>query len=80
MEQVGPLLPGFKHDLNDFRALWDPVDFVSFDGIGVKRRVDSITLLDIKRGEAHLSPVQKSIRDAVDAGKVYFETVERKAP
>jgi predicted Holliday junction resolvase-like endonuclease len=80
MEQVGPLLPGFKHDLNDLRALWDPVDFVSFDGIGVKRRVESITLLDIKTGESHLSPVQKSIRDAVEAGNVHFETVERNSP
>lgn len=77
MEQVGPLLPGFKHDLNDLRALWDPVDFVAFNGIGVQRKVDSITFLDIKTGEARLSPVQKTIKDTVESGKVYFETVER---
>jgi predicted Holliday junction resolvase-like endonuclease len=80
MEQVGPLLPGFKHDLNDLRALWDPVDFVAFNGIGVQRKVDSITFLDIKTGEARLSPVQKTIKDTVESGKVYFETVEREPP
>jgi predicted Holliday junction resolvase-like endonuclease len=77
MEQVGPLLPGFNYDLNDLRALWDPIDFVAFNGIGVDRNVDSITFIDIKTGQARLSPVQKSIKQAVDAGKVHFETVER---
>jgi predicted Holliday junction resolvase-like endonuclease len=80
MEQVGPLLPGFEYDLNDLRALWDPIDFVAFHGIGVNRRVDSITFVDIKTGQARLSPVQKSIKEVVEAGNVHFETVERQAP
>jgi predicted Holliday junction resolvase-like endonuclease len=80
MEQVGPLLPGFKYDLNDLRALWDPIDFVAFHGIGVERKVDSITFIDIKTGQARISPVQKSIKEAVEAGNVHFETVDRQAP
>ncbi len=79
MEQVGPLLPGFKYDLNDLRALWDPIDFVAFNGIGVGRKVESITFVDIKTGEARLKPVQKTIKEAVEAGNVHFETVERQA-
>lgn len=77
MEQVGPLLPGFKHNPNDLRALWDPIDFVAFNGIAVQREVDSITLIDVKSGESHLTPVQKTIRQAVERGKVSFETVGR---
>ena len=77
MEQVGPLLPGFNYDVNDLRALWDPVDFVAFKGIGVDRKVDSITFIDIKTGQARLSSVQKSIKDAVEAGRVHFDTVPR---
>ena len=77
MEQVGPLLPGFKYDVNDLRALWDPVDFIAFNGIGIDRKVDSITFIDIKTGQARLSSVQKSIKDAVEQGKVSFETVPR---
>jgi len=80
MEQVGPLLPGFKYDLNDLRALWDPIDFVAFHGIGVDRKVDSITFIDIKTGESRLKPVQKSIKEAVEAGNVHFETIERQTP
>jgi len=80
MEQIGPLLPGFNYDVNDLRALWDPVDFVAFKGIGVNRKVDSITFIDIKTGQARLSTVQKSIKEAVEAGNVRFETVERQAP
>jgi predicted Holliday junction resolvase-like endonuclease len=77
MEQVGPLLPGFNYDVNDLRALWDPVDFVAFKGIGIDRKVDSIAFIDIKTGQARLSSVQKSIKEAVEAGKVSFETVSR---
>ena len=77
MEQVGPLLPGFNYDVNDLRALWDPVDFVAFKGIGVDRKVDSITFIDIKTGQARLSSVQKSIKEAVEAGRVHFDTVPR---
>jgi predicted Holliday junction resolvase-like endonuclease len=77
MEQVGPLLPGFNYDLNDLRALWDPIDFVAFKGIGVNRKVDSITFIDIKTGESRLKPVQKTIKEAVEAGNVHFETIER---
>ena len=79
MEQVGPLLPGFSYDLNDLRALWDPIDFVSFNGIGINRKVDSITFIDIKTGESRLNSVQKTIKDAVEAGNVKFETIERDA-
>jgi predicted Holliday junction resolvase-like endonuclease len=77
MEQVGPLLRGFKYDLNDLRALWDPIDFVAFNGIGVGREVDSITFIDIKTGESRLSPVQKTIKESVEAGRVAFETIQR---
>ena len=80
MEQVGPLLPGFNYDVNDLRALWDPVDFVAFKGIGVDRKVDSITFIDIKTGQARLSTVQKSIKEAVEAGRVHFDTVPRDVP
>ena len=80
MEQVGPLLPGFNYDVNDLRALWDPVDFVAFKGIGVDRKVDSITFIDIKTGQARLSSVQKSIKEAVEAGRVHFDTVPRDVP
>ena len=76
MEQVGPLLPGFNYDVNDLRALWDPVDFVAFKGIGVDRKVNSIAF-DIKTREARLSSVQKSIKEAVEAGRVHFDTVPR---
>ncbi len=77
MEQVGPLLPGFRYDLNDLRALWDPVDFIAFNGIGINRKVDSITFIEVKSGKSQLSPVEKTIQHAIEAGKVKFETVER---
>lgn len=76
MEQVGPLLPGFKHNPNDLRALWDPIDFVAFNGIGVQREVSSITFIDVKSGDARLTSVQRTIKEVVESGRVSFETHE----
>lgn len=49
-----------------------PVDFVVFNGL-FKKNVESITFLDVKKGGASLSPVQKQIRDSISDGKVEFK-------
>jgi predicted Holliday junction resolvase-like endonuclease len=53
--------------------LAEPIDFIAFDGLFQENKVDKITFIDAKTGEASLTPRQKSIRKAVDNGKVYFE-------
>jgi predicted Holliday junction resolvase-like endonuclease len=77
-EQVRPYLPGFKYEPGDLRSIWDPVDFVSFNGLAVNRHVGSVTFLEIKTGRSALSDVQRSIRDAVENKKISFETVQVK--
>ncbi len=76
VEQIAPFLPDFHHDPHDLRALWDPIDYIAFNGIGSDRNVESITLIDIKSGNSRLSSIQKSIQEAVEKGNVEFETVE----
>jgi predicted Holliday junction resolvase-like endonuclease len=80
-EQIAPLLPGFEYWPSDARFLGDPVDYVVFDGYsavkddGASGDVLEIIILDIKRGEAHLSPEQRQIARAVREGRVRFEMV-----
>jgi predicted Holliday junction resolvase-like endonuclease len=51
-----------------------PVDFVVFDGL-FNKEVSKVTFLDVKKGGAQLSSVQKSIRDTIKDGNVEFKKI-----
>lgn len=73
LEHLAPTVSKFGHQPRDCRFLAEPIDFIAFDGLFNENKVDKITFIDAKTGEASLSPRQKSIRKAIENGKVYFE-------
>ena len=74
LEKVLPAFPGFRIKSSDCRLLYEPIDMIVFEGIS-RRRVDSVTFLEIKRGHSQLNKHQRSGRDAVNQNKVKFEVV-----
>jgi predicted Holliday junction resolvase-like endonuclease len=72
-ERLGPFFQRFNHDPRDIRAIMDPIDYVCFDGLTVNRRVERITLVEVKAGTSTLSQAQKSIVQAVREGRVATE-------
>ena len=80
-EQMAPILDGFDYSPSDARFLGDPVDYVIFNGYSALRddgaSVDEleVVIVDIKSGKARLSKSQKAIEEAVNAGRVRFETI-----
>jgi len=76
-EQVAPYLPGFPFDPAEVRFIGKPVDFVAFIGAS-SGLVDEVAFVEVKSGQASLSKVERSLRDAVLAGKVRW--VEYRAP
>lgn len=52
-----------------------PLDYISFNGL-FQKNVTRITFLDVKKGNAHLNPTQKSIKAAVEDGHVDFKTIK----
>ena len=80
-EQLAPIMPQFEYLPSDAKFLGDPVDYVVFDGYtdlrdGEGRPEDiEIVLLDIKSGGARLTKGQVAIAQAIQAGRVRFETV-----
>ena len=80
-EQFAPILPEFRYLPSDAKFLGDPVDYVVFDGYTDFRDGDGtaedieVILLDIKSGGARLSKGQHAIAQAVQAGRVRFETL-----
>lgn len=85
-EQISPLLPEFysKYEPSDARFLGSPIDFVIFKNMSKfdKKTKDEenpieVVLLDVKTGKyAGLSPLQKSIKNAVDEGRVSFDVIK----
>lgn len=79
-EQFAPLWIGFPFDPGDVRFLGSPIDFVVFDGAtdaraGRASALRRIVFVDIKTGNARLTPVQRRIRECVEARRVRFERI-----
>ena len=85
-EQFAPHLPEFDYLPSDARFLGDPVDYVVFSGYSDFREglcdADEIevVLIDIKSGTARLTKGQQAIAQAIDDGRVRFETIHIALP
>ena len=72
IERLAPVLLDFGHNPDDVRAMFDPLDYVVFDGMR-DGAVRAVTFLELKCGTSALTPRQASIRAAVERGDVRFE-------
>jgi predicted Holliday junction resolvase-like endonuclease len=73
LERIAPVLTGFGHEIADVRSLFEPIDFVVFDGLRSSGRVTDITFVELKTGDAKLTPCERSILDTIDRGNVHWE-------
>ena len=72
IEKIIPMFPGFGHHPYDVRPIFDPVDFVVFDGY-MQGEVTDVCFVEFKTGHSRLNSIQASIRRAVDRKRVHFE-------
>jgi predicted Holliday junction resolvase-like endonuclease len=70
LERLAPTMPGFRFHRNDCRSLFDPIDYIVFEGLSRKAAVERIIFTEIKTGGAVLAKKQKEIRALVEAGRV----------
>ena len=73
LERLAPALPNFPFDKNDCRSLFDPIDYVIFEGLNKSGKVQKIFFVDIKSGEARLKKNQQAIRRMIEAKKLEFK-------
>jgi len=78
LERLAPSLSTFRYECSDCRSLFDPIDYVIFEGLCQKGSVSRIIFADVKTGNASLSRRQREIRDLVNSKKVEFDTYEAK--
>ena len=80
-EQVVPFLEEFKYNPSDARFIGSPIDYLIFDGYtdqreGIADKPITIILADVKIGSmARLTSTQKNIKEAVEVGRVKWETI-----
>ena len=74
LERLAPTLDDFTFNKNDCRSIFDPIDYVIFEGLNKKQRVDKIVFVDIKTGGARLTSKQRKIKQVVEEKKVEFKT------
>lgn len=79
-EQLIPLFPGLNYNPADMRFLGSPIDYIIFQGYTEAKDgpadIQAVIIADIKRGKyANLSGIQEKIKAAVEAGRVYWQTI-----
>ena len=73
LERLAPVLEHFPFDKNDCRSLFDPIDYVIFEGLQKTGKVQKIFFVDIKSGKAKLKANQKAIKQMIEHKKVEFK-------
>jgi len=74
LERLVPTMGSFKFNKNDCRSLFDPIDYIIFEGLSTKGIVSKIFLVEIKTGTARLNQRQKEIRQVCCSQKLEFKT------
>jgi predicted Holliday junction resolvase-like endonuclease len=74
LERLAPSMHSFPFERNDCRSLFDPIDYLIFEGLSSKGVVTRLLFTDIKAGHGKLAAKQKEIRALVEAKKVSLET------
>ncbi len=74
LERLAPALKTFSFDRNDCRSLFEPIDYVIFEGLSKLGKVTRLIFSDIKTGNARLNTNQKQIRELVGRKKLDWDT------
>ncbi len=78
LERLAPCMKTFPFERNDCRSLFDPIDYIIFEGLEKDGIVNKIIFTDIKTGKARLTGKQKEIQNLVENKQVLWEKYKRK--
>lgn len=70
LERLAPCMGTFRFDRSDCRSLFDPIDYLIFEGLSEKEAVSRLLFMEIKTGAASLNRTQRQLRSLVRSKKV----------
>jgi predicted Holliday junction resolvase-like endonuclease len=71
-ERLAPCMDSFCFDRNECRSLFDPVDYIVFEGLR-KEEVRRVLFLEIKTGTSRLKPPQRQLKALVESKHVSMQ-------
>lgn len=74
LEKILPSTKGFRYSMYDCRSMFDPIDYLAFNGLSNSGTIESISFIEVKTGEAKLQRNQKQIKRAVEDGNLDIRT------
>jgi predicted Holliday junction resolvase-like endonuclease len=75
LKKCAPVICGHGYFPQDVKALFDPVDFVVFDGMNQKEMVKKVVLFDGPAEDKRREKAQESIQKVIRKGNFEWETV-----
>ena len=76
LERMAPAMRGFQFERGDCRSLFDPIDYIVFQGMTKTKVIENVIFMDIKSGNARLNNVQREIKNAIENKNVSFDVYE----
>jgi predicted Holliday junction resolvase-like endonuclease len=76
IEKIVPSIKTFPYKQKDCRQLFDPIDYIVFNGLHNNGNINELNFIDVKSGNARLKPNQKDIKNTIEAGKLQYLNVE----
>ena len=72
IEQIAPLLPDFPCSPADAKFLGQPIDYIAFVSDKTNSLIDEVLFIEVKTGASTLSKREKSLKRAVEQGRVRY--------
>jgi predicted Holliday junction resolvase-like endonuclease len=76
LKKCVPVICAHGYYPQDLKAIFDPIDFVIFDGMNLKERVKRIVLFDGPAHDNKREKVQNSIKKVINKGNYEWHTVK----
>ena len=77
-EIIAPWALEGVNSVKELRFLGSPIDFIGFNGLDVDGEIN-IKFIEIKTGKSRLTKDEKRIKEAVEAKRVEWQTIEIKS-
>lgn len=73
LERMFPSLAEFPYCCEDCRSIFDPIDYLVFEGLAAKGKVEKLLWIEIKTGGARLNQHEKQIKSLVDRKELAWD-------
>jgi len=75
LKKVDPVFTSLGYYPQDVKAIFDPIDFVIFDGMSRAEKVRRLVFMDHETSDSVQRIIQKSIERTIDKGRYEWETI-----